>query len=287
METYQAWAKVPENLKTKTQITRLGKRLARGQQPVAEFESFYHGKRRPKYYKLYDVNEAVDKMPATPEQLERLAKGRATAAKNSRCPLCQRRYTRRLCKVAGMCERCYDGELAKAWATMALDNNSTIILDTETTGLDGDDQIVEIAIVTTKGEILLNTLVWPTKSIPADVVAIHGISDAEVKDAPLWSEIWPQVLSIFQNARVVVIWNAPFDTRMMAQSCAAWGIDYEAAIDDLPGTAFVCAMRQHAKWFGEWNYKHNDYRWQALNGGHRALGDCLTVIERLKEMRGE
>lgn len=285
METYTAWAKVPENLKTKTQLAKLGKRLARGQQPVAEFESFYHGKRRPKYYKLYDLNEAVDKTPPSQDQLERLAKGRAAAAKNRQCPRCQRRYTRHNTKTGGMCERCYDEQLASEWAKMALDSNSTIILDTETTGLDGDAQIVEIAIITTKGEILLDTMVRPSLPIPEEASYIHGITDADVRDAPLWPVVWEQVLSILQNARVVIIWNEPFDTRMMAQSCWAHSIDYQAGIDTLPGTTFDCAMRKYAKWFGEWNYKHGDYRWQALNGGHRALGDCLAVVERLKEMK--
>ncbi len=29
---------------------------------------------------------------------------------------------------------------------------------------------------------------------------------------------------------------------------------------------------------------HKSYRWQSLDGGHRALGDCLKTLEKIKEM---
>jgi len=284
MDTYTAWANVPDNLKTKTQMAKLGKRPARGQKPAAQFESFYHGKRRPKYYDLYDLNEAVDKTLPTPDQLERLAKGRETAAENRRCPRCQRKYNRHNPKIGGQCERCHDEQSASKWARMALDSHRTIVLDTETTGLGGDAQIVEIAIVSTQGETLLNTLVRPTCPIPPEASAIHGITDADVRDAPLWPEVWQQVLGVFEQARVVTVWNLDFDVRLMEQSCLAYGIDYGADLDALSTRpAAVCAMNKHAAWFGE-PHRDGGYRWQALNGGHRARGDCLAVIERLKEM---
>jgi len=286
LETYTAWGKVPDNLKTKTQLGKLGKRPTRGQKPVAQFESFYHGKRRPVYYDLYDANEAVDKTPPTPEQLERLAKGRATAAENRRCPRCQRKYNRHNPKIGRQCERCHDEQSASRWAQMALGDRRTVILDTETTGLEYDDQIVEIAIVSTQGEVLLNTLVRPTRPIQLEAAEIHGITDAEVRNAPLWPEVWEQVLAIFRNARVVIIWNIDFDDRLMAQSCEAYGINYHDDMANLPGAALACAMRKHAAWFGE-PHRDGGYRWHSLNGGHRALGDCLAVIERLKEMAGE
>jgi len=36
-----------------------------------------------------------------------------------------------------------------------------------------------------------------------------------------------------------------------------------------------------------WNSTLGDYTWQRLGGGHRAAGDCRTVIERLREMAAE
>lgn len=47
-----------------------------------------------------------------------------------------------------------------------------------------------------------------------------------------------------------------------------------------------CAMVEYAAWWGDWDDYHGSYTWQRLNGGHRALGDCLAVAERLVEMAG-
>lgn len=61
--------------------------------------------------------------------------------------------------------------LAQQW----LDDNR-LFIDTETTGLGDDAEIVEICIIDSHGFILLNTLVKPTKPIPDEAIAIHGIT---------------------------------------------------------------------------------------------------------------
>lgn len=95
------------------------------------------------------------------------------------------------------------------------------ILDTETTGLGDSAEIVEIAIIRADGTILLNRLVKPSRPIPAAATAIHGITDADVNDAPTWPELWPQVKAIISH-RTVIAYNAPFDQDMIAQSCGAY-----------------------------------------------------------------
>ena len=49
-----------------------------------------------------------------------------------------------------------------------------------------------------------------------------------------------------------------------------------------------CAMRQYAKYCGEWNSYYNNFKWQPLSGGdHSALGDCRATLELIKRMAGE
>lgn len=50
----------------------------------------------------------------------------------------------------------------KAWARL-LDREDALILDTETTGLKGDIEIVEIGIINTKGDVLLHRYSMPKK----------------------------------------------------------------------------------------------------------------------------
>ena len=63
------------------------------------------------------------------------------------------------------------------------------ILDTETTGLYDDAEIVEISIIDENGGVLLDTLVKPLKPIPAEATAIHGITNEMVATAPTWVAI--------------------------------------------------------------------------------------------------
>jgi len=49
-----------------------------------------------------------------------------------------------------------------------IESRDFVILDTETTGLYDDDEIVSIAIINSDGQTLLNQLVKPVRPIPAD-----------------------------------------------------------------------------------------------------------------------
>ncbi len=174
-------------------------------------------------------------------------------------------------------------ETASRWAREALTDPHAVILDTETTGLGDDDEIVEIAVIDMQGRILMNQMVRPARPIPAEATAVHGISDADVSDAVSWRALWPQIRRIFNNASRIVIYNAAYDVRLMRQSCRVAGIAVQE-VEILDSNKFECAMRVYAEWYGEWSEYHGSFTWQPLNGGHRALGDCLATLERLREM---
>ncbi|ECI8050226.1 hypothetical protein E4470_21395 [Salmonella enterica subsp. enterica] len=61
-------------------------------------------------------------------------------------------------------------------------NSDYLIIDTETTGLDNNAEIIEIAIINMHGDVLLNSLVKPTCSIPTAVTKINNITDEMVAD---------------------------------------------------------------------------------------------------------
>ena len=63
----------------------------------------------------------------------------------------------------------------------------TIYLDLETTGLSPpDDEILEIAVVDDAGAVLLHSLVRPAHTTAwPDAEAIHGLTPADVQDAPV------------------------------------------------------------------------------------------------------
>jgi DNA polymerase-3 subunit epsilon len=52
-----------------------------------------------------------------------------------------------------------------------------VILDTETTGLESNAEIIEIAIINIDEHILFNSLIKPENPVPADAFDVHGISN--------------------------------------------------------------------------------------------------------------
>ncbi|MCY4410095.1 MAG: 3'-5' exonuclease, partial [Caldilineaceae bacterium] len=74
---------------------------------------------------------------------------------------------------------------AAARARAILDERP-LFFDTETTGLNSSAEIVEVGIVDAEGNTLLESLVRPIRRIPSDAVAVHGISNAMVRNAPTW-----------------------------------------------------------------------------------------------------
>lgn len=182
---------------------------------------------------------------------------------------------------------------AVEWARKLLKDDRAIILDTETTGLGHRGEIVEIAIIDTVGQPLLDTLVKPTIPIPAEATAIHGIGDGDVASAPAWPEVAPAVFSCLRNASQIAIYNAAYDRRLIYQSCVASGMTepYDRGGWPLPENGLdrkiSCAMQWYAMWYGDWNDYHGSYRWQKLDGGHRALGDCLATLDYIKRMAND
>lgn len=74
------WAKVPEHLKCKSDLNKLGLRPGGG--PVAEVWNSYQ------WILLYDINEAVPKKTPTKKQLKALAKGREKLKEMLTCSQC-------------------------------------------------------------------------------------------------------------------------------------------------------------------------------------------------------
>lgn len=91
-----------------------------------------------------------------------------------------------------------------------------IVLDTETTGFDPKtgDRLIEVGCI--EIEDLLPTgrtfhrLVNPERSIPAGAIAVHGITDDKVKDAPKFAEIVDELTAFIGDAPIIAH-NAQFD----------------------------------------------------------------------------
>ncbi len=166
---------------------------------------------------------------------------------------------------------------------LSLDNS--IILDTETTGLDDRARIVEITLIDGQsGDVVYTSLVNPKISIPADATAIHGITDADVADAPTFDKIWNDIKGFLIDSTVYV-YNLDYDYRLIAQSLAVF--KYPIANLEVFFSAGDCVMCWYAAFYGEWNHYRETFKWQSLTNAciqqdvdvsdlkaHRAQADC-------------
>jgi DNA polymerase-3 subunit epsilon len=174
-------------------------------------------------------------------------------------------------------DREYDRQTAAQWAAGLLQRQDWVLFDTETTGLTLSAEIVQVGVLGPAGEVLMDTLVRPLGRIEKEAQAVHGISNEQAATGRPFSVVYRELCEIFKG-RQVIIYNADFDRRMLFQCAGRHNVEYVSIVTD-------CAMRQYAKWYGDWNAARGSYRWQRLEGGdHSALGDARATLELIKKM---
>ncbi|MBY8848540.1 3'-5' exonuclease [Saccharothrix sp. MB29] len=169
---------------------------------------------------------------------------------------------------------------AAAWARDVLRARDAVVLDTELTDFAG--RVIEVAVLSVDGTVLLSTLVDPAGApINPHAQRKHGISPAVLAGAPTMAQVWPRLEEALRD-KVVIAWNAPFDqARLRDEHQRVVG---GAALPEWLARPWECAMRRHAAWVGESNGRGSGYRNHKLEGGHRAEGDCRAVLDRLRQM---
>jgi DNA polymerase-3 subunit epsilon len=164
-----------------------------------------------------------------------------------------------------------------------LRDTTFVVFDLETTGTSpGADGVTEIgAVKVLGGEILgeFATFVDPGMPIPPQIVALTGITQAMVYDAPTMDRVLPAFLE-FAAGSVLVAHNAGFDTGFMRAACRAHGYPW-------PRAAVVCTVRLARRVISRQDTP--SYRLSALAAllgatttpNHRALDDARATVDVL------
>jgi DNA polymerase-3 subunit epsilon len=191
-----------------------------------------------------------------------------------------------------LCYSCQAQERAKQqqrqiihWAKEMMQRDDWIVFDTETTGVTKSAEVIEIAIVDSRGTPLLDTLVKPRKGIPRDSSEVHGIYPKDVLHAPSFADIWPQISDYVQKY-MLLAYNIAFDLRILTQTAQHYSIPFPQDIQS------VCLMQKYAA------YQRADDNGQSQSpslkkaceqlgiqpGQHRALADTQAAWEVLKKL---
>lgn len=154
------------------------------------------------------------------------------------------------------------------------DEPTYVFIDVETTGLNPTkDAIVQISALRFFGRKMidgLNSYVDPLRPIPSASTAIHGITDAKVKDSPTIDKIKEPFLKLIEGA-ILVGHNATFDLNFLdyAFHGALDGIEYidtleiAKALLDLPNYKLK-TVADYAEFYPEGGY-------------HDSLADCAAT----------
>ncbi len=105
-----------------------------------------------------------------------------------------------------------------------------VFIDLETTGINvASDRIVEISslkINPNGNEQWMTTLVNPGIPIPPKVTAIHGISDADVAEAPTFKEIAKNLTSFLEGCDLAGFNAMKFDIPVLAEEFLRANVDF-------------------------------------------------------------
>lgn len=103
--------------------------------------------------------------------------------------------------------------------------------DLEATGTNlAKDRIVEIAVLKVYPNGNKESKSWlvnPEMKIPADVVAIHGISNEKVQNEPTFKELAPQVHEMIKGCDLGGYNSNRFDIPLLVEELLRAGIDFE------------------------------------------------------------
>jgi DNA polymerase III subunit epsilon len=157
-------------------------------------------------------------------------------------------------------------KVAEQCRKMFANPDDYLVFDTETTGLDNNAQVIQVAAVNLRGETLFNQRVKPTVDISAGAQKVHGIDMSDLLNEKTWRHIaipWEEAIA----GKTMIAYNAPFDVRLLDQT-------YASIHATRPKFRGLCAMDLCTKYYGE--------RRKLQGGDHTAVGDCIATIQMLR-----
>jgi DNA polymerase-3 subunit epsilon len=170
----------------------------------------------------------------------------------------------------------YSRQAVAAQAAQLL-QDGFVLIDLETTGLDRDPnvEIVDVAIINQRGEVLLNTLVRPQGRIPPEASRINGIFDENVADAPPFAQVYDDIARHL-NGQMVVAYNYTFERNILNTVC------HRHSMPRFTPKEWWCAMRSYQSFTWSVRYipltKACTRERIRIENAHRALGDCRLTL---------
>ena len=160
-----------------------------------------------------------------------------------------------------------------------------VAFDLETTGTGDNDQIVEFCFVELGPDLEALSAPWtelvnPGRAIPAETVAIHGITTDMVASKPAFASHAPRIQALVQEATVIGH-NVGFDIRFLDRELRAAG---QAGLGPEHPRIDTCDIERFVN-SHSLGASYQRYTGNALEDAHRSQADTLATVEVLRRQR--
>ncbi len=152
------------------------------------------------------------------------------------------------------------------------------IIDIETTGgVAAQDRIIEIAIVLHDGTKMIDSfesLIFPERTISAQITKITTITNEMVENAPKFHEVAKKIVEMTENT-IFVAHNASFDYRFIVEEFKRLGYTYEKEV--------LCTVKLSRRAFPHLSSHSLGNLIEHFNiivkDRHRAMADVMATID--------
>jgi DNA polymerase-3 subunit epsilon len=156
-----------------------------------------------------------------------------------------------------------------------------VFIDIEATGSDAArDRIVEVGLVKVAPDQSRSEFVQrvnPGIRIPAEVIAVHHITNEDVAQAPAFKDIAPQLLDFMEGADLAGFGISRFDIPILREECKRAGATFST-----DGRAIVDSLTiYHQKERRDLSAAYEFYCQKKMVAAHGARADALASMEVL------
>ena len=154
--------------------------------------------------------------------------------------------------------------------------------DLETTGINiGTDRIVEICVIKLSpngDEEILEQRINPEVPIPAEVTALHGISNSDVQDKPTFKQFAPTLLKFIGNADFAGFNALRFDVPLLVEEFMRAEMDFDVRTRRIVDVQNIFHKMEPRNLSAAYRFYCN----KELENAHTALADTKATLEILK-----
>jgi DNA polymerase-3 subunit epsilon len=160
--------------------------------------------------------------------------------------------------------------------------NPIIFFDLETTGTDiNKDRIVEISYIKVYpngNEESKNMRINPGMHIPESSSQVHGITDDDVKDCPLFKDVAKSIAKVFEGCDIAGFNSNRFDIPLLVEEFLRVGVDLDIRKHKFIDVQNIYHKLEKRTLIAAYKY----YSGKNLEDAHSALADTKATYEVLQ-----